>query len=182
MNSICGTNTEYHSKIFLRIICFWLSLFPVYAEFGATSTDTATVTFTYGSTTTAKTFNILLRQISCTATWRLVTHCIYWYRRLIFASPEPQLTAPSTSLELLEMWRATTLLVVNCWTASTIQTALGQRRHTAGLCGKNPQPHHLIHSRWQNHTSPTLLPVIQVRHTNLSFILIILPQPSYLPC
>merc|ERR1712117_232574 len=42
--SICGTNTDYH----------------MYAEFGATSTDTATVTFTYGSTTTAKAFNILL--------------------------------------------------------------------------------------------------------------------------
>merc|ERR1712086_752307 len=38
--AICGTNTGYH----------------MYAEIGATSTDTATVTFTYGSTTTAKSF------------------------------------------------------------------------------------------------------------------------------
>merc|ERR1711915_930233 len=50
--SICGTNTGYH----------------MYTEFGATSTDTITMTLTYGSSglTTAKTFNILARQISCT--------------------------------------------------------------------------------------------------------------------
>merc|ERR1711915_1070033 len=43
--SICGTNTGYH----------------MYAEFGATSTDSITMTLTYGSSglTTAKTFNIL---------------------------------------------------------------------------------------------------------------------------
>merc|ERR1712014_101905 len=41
--SICGTNTDYH----------------MYVEFGATSTDTISITNTYGSTTTAKTFNIL---------------------------------------------------------------------------------------------------------------------------
>ena len=45
----------------------------VYVEFGATSTDTVGLTFTYGSTTTAKTFSVLARQISCTAAWRLVT-------------------------------------------------------------------------------------------------------------
>ena len=44
----------------------------MYVEFGATSTDTVTVTNTYSSSglTTAKTFNILARQISCTAEWR----------------------------------------------------------------------------------------------------------------
>ena len=44
----------------------------VYVEFGATSTDTITITNTYrsGGLTTAKTFNILARQISCTATWK----------------------------------------------------------------------------------------------------------------
>merc|ERR1711936_464429 len=48
--SICGTNTGYH----------------MYVEFGATSTDTITLTNTYvsGGLTTAKTFNILARQIS----------------------------------------------------------------------------------------------------------------------
>jgi len=61
--SICGTNTGYH----------------MYAEFGADSTDTATVKLTYGSTTTAKTFNILLRQISCTATWRAPTDCTQYF-------------------------------------------------------------------------------------------------------
>merc|ERR1712107_569334 len=39
---ICGTNTDYH----------------MYVEFGATSADTVTLTNTWGSTTTAKTFNI----------------------------------------------------------------------------------------------------------------------------
>ena len=45
---------------------------PVYVEFGATSTDSVTVTNSYSSAglTTAKTFNILARQISCTAEWR----------------------------------------------------------------------------------------------------------------
>ena len=44
----------------------------MYVEFGATSTDTVTVTNTYSSDglTTAKKFNILARQISCTAEWR----------------------------------------------------------------------------------------------------------------
>ena len=42
----------------------------MYVEFGATSTDTVGLTFTYSSTTTAKTFNILLQQFSCTASWR----------------------------------------------------------------------------------------------------------------
>merc|ERR1712079_633570 len=55
--SICGTNTAYH----------------MYVEFGATSTDTISITNTYGSTTTAKTFNILTRQISCTASYKAPT-------------------------------------------------------------------------------------------------------------
>ena len=44
----------------------------VYTEFGASSTDTITMTLTYGSSglTTAKTFNIISRQISCTATYK----------------------------------------------------------------------------------------------------------------
>merc|ERR1712117_393896 len=63
--SICGTNTGYH----------------MYAEFGATSTDSITVTLTYGSSglTTAKTFNILARQISCTATWKAPTDCTQYF-------------------------------------------------------------------------------------------------------
>ena len=44
----------------------------VYVEFGAGATDTVTLTNTYrsGGLTTAKTFNILLRQISCTASYK----------------------------------------------------------------------------------------------------------------
>merc|ERR1711990_1001443 len=63
--SICGTNTGYH----------------MYTEFGATSTDTITMTLTYGSSglTTAKTFNILARQISCTATWKAPTDCTQYF-------------------------------------------------------------------------------------------------------
>ena len=49
-----------------------MSPFIVYTEFGATSTDSITMTLTYGSSglTTAKTFNILARQISCTASYK----------------------------------------------------------------------------------------------------------------
>jgi len=61
--SVCGTNTGYH----------------MYAEVGATSTDTATVTVTYGSTTTAKTWSVLVRQISCTSTWKAPTDCAQYY-------------------------------------------------------------------------------------------------------
>jgi len=61
--SICGTNTNYH----------------MYVEFGATSTDTVKLTITYGSTTTAKTWNILSRQISCTATWKAPTDCTQYF-------------------------------------------------------------------------------------------------------
>ena len=44
----------------------------VYTEFGATATDATKITLTYGAAgiTTEKTFNILARQISCTATWK----------------------------------------------------------------------------------------------------------------
>jgi len=61
--SVCGTNTGYH----------------MYTEFGATSTDTVSLTITYGSTTTAKTWNVLLRQISCTAAWKAPTDCVQYF-------------------------------------------------------------------------------------------------------
>ena len=68
--SICGTNTGYHSQSGQQSPSQIDSLLTVYAEFGTTSTDTVSVTFTYASTTDAKTFNILTRQIACTATWK----------------------------------------------------------------------------------------------------------------
>jgi len=63
--TICGTNTGYH----------------MYVEFGATSTDTITITNTYrsGGLTTAKAFNILMRQISCTASWKAPTDCVQYF-------------------------------------------------------------------------------------------------------
>jgi len=51
----------------------------MYVEFGATSTDTITLTNTYASTTSAKTFNILARQISCTARWKAPTDCVQYH-------------------------------------------------------------------------------------------------------
>ena len=44
----------------------------MYAEFGTGATDTITLTNTYrsGGLTTAKIFNILLRQISCNAAYK----------------------------------------------------------------------------------------------------------------
>merc|ERR1712038_1458431 len=63
--SICGTNTGYH----------------MYTEFGATSTDTISMTLTYTSSglTTAKTFNILARQISCTSSYKAPTDCTQYF-------------------------------------------------------------------------------------------------------
>lgn len=61
--SICGTNTGYH----------------MYTEFGATSDDSITMTITYGSTTTGKTWNILARQISCTASYKAPTDCVQYF-------------------------------------------------------------------------------------------------------
>ena len=61
--SICGTNTGYH----------------MYAEFGTSDTDTVSVTITYASTTSAKKFNVLTRQISCTATWKAPEDCVQYF-------------------------------------------------------------------------------------------------------
>jgi len=63
--TICGTNTGYH----------------MYTEFGASATDAAKITLTYGAAgiTTEKTFNILARQISCTATWKAPTDCVQYF-------------------------------------------------------------------------------------------------------
>ena len=63
--TICGTNTGYH----------------MYVEFGATSTDSVTLTNTWrsGGLTTAKTYNILARQISCTAKWKAPTDCVQYF-------------------------------------------------------------------------------------------------------
>ena len=54
--SICGTNTGYH----------------MYVEFGTSSSDTITLTNTWTAAgiATAKTYNILARQICCTDTWK----------------------------------------------------------------------------------------------------------------
>ena len=71
--NICGTNTGYHSKkSSLNVFEIINEHFSVYVEFGATSTDSITLTNTYvsGGLTTAKTFNILARQIACTASWK----------------------------------------------------------------------------------------------------------------
>jgi len=60
--TICGTNTGYH----------------MYAEIGADSSDTSTVTITYGGTTSTQ-FNIFVQQIECTATYRAPTDCVQYY-------------------------------------------------------------------------------------------------------
>jgi len=61
--SICGTNTDYH----------------MYVEFGATSTDTVTVTNTLGSTTSTLKWNILTQQIPCTASYRAPSDCLQYF-------------------------------------------------------------------------------------------------------
>ena len=79
--SICGTNTGYHSKIVSIISSHHISSSSsssVYAEFGTSDTDTVSVTITYSSTTTAKKFNVLARQISCTASWKAPEDCVQY--------------------------------------------------------------------------------------------------------
>lgn len=61
--TICGTNTGYH----------------MYVEFGATNTDTIKLTTTYGATTSSLKWNILARQISCTASWKAPTDCTQYF-------------------------------------------------------------------------------------------------------
>ena len=51
----------------------------MYAEFGTSDTDTVSVTITYSSTTTAKKFNVLTRQISCTASWKAPEDCVQYF-------------------------------------------------------------------------------------------------------
>merc|ERR1719394_923036 len=61
--SICGTNTDYH----------------MYVEFGATSSDTVTVTNTLRSTTSTLKWNILTQQIPCTASYRAPSDCLQYF-------------------------------------------------------------------------------------------------------
>merc|ERR1712106_1077232 len=63
----------------LRIDFQTMKGYHMYTEFGTTSTDTIKVTLTYGSTTTAKTWNLLVRQISCDATWKAPTDCAQYF-------------------------------------------------------------------------------------------------------
>jgi len=58
---ICGTNTDYH----------------MYVEFGASATDSVTLKHTLD--TTQKSWNILARQIACTATWKAPTDCVQYF-------------------------------------------------------------------------------------------------------
>merc|ERR1711936_425616 len=58
---ICGTNTGYH----------------MYVEFGATATDSITLKHTLD--TAQKSWNILARQIACTASWKAPTDCVQYF-------------------------------------------------------------------------------------------------------
>jgi len=51
----------------------------MYVEFGATSTDTISLTHTLGSTSSTLKWNILAQQIPCTATYRAPTDCLQWF-------------------------------------------------------------------------------------------------------
>jgi len=63
--TICGVNTGYH----------------MYTEFGATSADSTKITLSYQAAglTTEKSFNIMARQISCTATWKAPADCTQYF-------------------------------------------------------------------------------------------------------
>ena len=102
----------------------------MYAEFGASSTDTISLTFTYGSTTSAKTWNVLLRQIPCTASYKWVPwikdgwgngHC----------SGHPR-TVSNTSLG--QLVRSTLTTLARCWEACTTPTASALRLKSVFTC------------------------------------------------
>jgi len=63
--SICGTNTGYH----------------MYVEFGTGASDSVTLTNTWNAANlaTAKSYNILARQIPCTATYKAPTDCVQYF-------------------------------------------------------------------------------------------------------
>ena len=67
---ICGTNTGYHSKIFRLSLSLKTGfiIHSVYVEFGAASSDDIELKTTFDAV--AKQWNILTRQISCTAEWK----------------------------------------------------------------------------------------------------------------
>ena len=89
--AICGTNTGYHSEIivFIYLSTFFLTILQVYVEFGASATDSVTLTHTYGDTTT-KSWNILARQIACTAAWKYdlqINYILFLISSNIFRAP-----------------------------------------------------------------------------------------------
>ena len=86
----------------------------MYVEFGATSTDTVTLTNTYVSSglTTAKKYNILARQISCTAEWKYDDIDKKSYILLINVLG-PQQTVFNISREPLEVSSPTTFKAVS---------------------------------------------------------------------
>ena len=69
--AICGANTGYHSKLSMKIVWDNEPIPQVYVEFGTSATDSVTLKHTYGDTS-SKQWNILARQISCTASWKYV--------------------------------------------------------------------------------------------------------------
>ena len=60
------------------------NVYSVYVEFGATSTDTVTVTNTLGSTTSTLKWNILTQQIPCTASYRWSWWWLVMCKKLLY--------------------------------------------------------------------------------------------------
>ena len=64
--TICGKNTGAH----------------LYIDVGATSTDTAKLTFTFSGTSTVRTWDIKATQIPCAANYRPPGGCLQWHTGL----------------------------------------------------------------------------------------------------
>ena len=83
--AICGTNTDYHSKLSWMVTAqnTHLSYFltQVYVEFGGDSADSIELKHTLD--TAQKSWNILLKQIACTASWKYNLEINYKF----FSSP-----------------------------------------------------------------------------------------------
>ena len=101
---------------------------------------------TYASTTSAKSFNILARQISCNAEWKWDT--LDYDNKLISPLIELLQTALSTLQEPVAQCRVTTSKEANYWFPSSTLTVSEQREDIAEYYGRSHHPRLQTHSRW----------------------------------
>ena len=112
----------------------------MYVEFGANAADTVRLTVSYNADglTSAKSFNILARQISCFAEWRsvvLLLHMVTWIFFIYWNwCPGPQLTVSSGTREPRAMCSATITLGGSCLRSRSTTTVSEQKKGSWPIC------------------------------------------------